>query len=133
LDGTARELLADAERQDDGAGGDAVVFLRELLAQGPQAAKDIYRDAEAAGYSRDAMKRAKARIGAEAVKQSMSGGWVWILPEPEGSKTSLEGREESGQRSVLPSHSSANSPLPSEASTAVPPLLYEQQAGKVYF
>jgi len=93
IHGTARELLAEAEQHDDNHGSDAVSFLRNLLAYGACAAKDIYREAESAGYSRDTMKRAKSRIGVEAVKQGMQGGWVWRLPNSEGCKEGAEGCE----------------------------------------
>ncbi len=86
MEGAARELLAEAENRDDGEGGDAVSFLRELLAEGMKPAKDVYREAEEAGFSKDSMKRAKSRLGVETVKQGMSGGWMWKLPRPEGSR-----------------------------------------------
>lgn len=115
LEGTARELLADAEQQDDEQGQDAAGFLRELLNYGARSAKDIYRDANAAGFSPDAMKRAKRRIRAKAIKQGMSGGWVWRLPMSEESAEGSEGSEGSAQiypHSSLPSgdetHSSGN-------------------------
>ena len=109
LEGTARELLAEAESEDD-AHGDAASFLRALLASGSMAAKEIYRESESAGYSRDAMKRAKRRIGAEAVKVGMAGGWCWRLPDCEGSR---EGSEGSAQNRPLPSHPSGPDPLSS--------------------
>ena len=118
LEGTARELLADAEQQGDDAGQDAAGFLRELLGYGPRPVKDIYRDAEAAGFSRDAMKRAKRRIGAEAAKQGMVGGWTWCLPAKEGSgerSEGCEGSEGSAQIYPPPSHPSGEEAPPSEA------------------
>jgi hypothetical protein len=105
--GTARELLTEAEQKDDDHGNDAASFLRDLLAYGPVAAKDIYKEAESAGYSRDTMKRAKSRIGVKAVKQGMQGGWVWRLLSTESSKESVEGSEGSTQTSPPPSLSSA--------------------------
>jgi putative DNA primase/helicase len=113
IHGTARELLAEAEQRDDDHGSDAASFLRDLLACGAVAAKDIYKEAESAGYSRDTMKRAKSRIGVEAVKQGMQGGWVWRLPNTEGSKESAEGREGSTRIYPLSSLPSEESPLPS--------------------
>lgn len=107
IHGTARELLTEAEQKDDDHGNDAAGFLRDLLAYGPVAAKDIYKEAESAGYSRDTMKRAKSRIGVKAVKQGMQGGWVWRLLSTECSKESVEGSEGSTQTSPPPSLSSA--------------------------
>jgi putative DNA primase/helicase len=117
--GTARELLAEAEQHDDDHGSDAASFLRDLLAYGACAAKDIYKEAESAGYSRDTMKRAKSRIGVKAVKQGMQGGWVWQLPHIEGSRASTEGCEESTQIDPLPSLPSADMPPPSGAEMEV--------------
>lgn len=109
LEGTARELLAEAEARHDDDAGDPAGFLRELLRNGPRAAKDIYREAESAGFSRDAMKRAKRRIGAHAVKLGMADGWVWKLPE--GSEDHHEG---CGQEYPPPSLPSEGEPLPSD-------------------
>ena len=117
IHGTARELLAEAEQRDDDHGSDAASFLRDLLAYGACAAKDIYREAENAGYSRDTMKRAKSRIGVEAVKQGMQGGWVWRLPNTEGGKEGVEGCEGSTQFYPLPSLPSLPSGMEREGHT----------------
>lgn len=114
IHGTARELLAEAEQRDDEHGSDAASFLRDLLAYGPCSAKDVYKEAESAGYSRDTMKRAKSRIGVEAIKQGMAGGWVWRLPV---AQDRAEGSEGSTQTCPLPSHSSEREVLPSCVAT----------------
>jgi putative DNA primase/helicase len=105
VEGTARELMAVAEQATDEpvADADAADFLRGLLADGPRAAKSIYADAEGGGYSKDAMKRAKNRVGASARKQGMAGGWMWHLPEERS-----EGREGSTLERPHSSHSSAH-------------------------
>lgn len=108
LEGTARELLAHAERQEDETTVDSAGFLRELLAYGPRPAADIYRDAEAAGLSKDMMKRAKRRIGVEALKQGMAGGWVWQLTKGPETPKSAEGCE---QQNALPSTPSTKIPV----------------------
>ncbi len=52
--------------------------VRDLLCQ---AEAD---DAEAGGYSRDQIKRAKRRLSVQTAKTGMEGGWVWRLPpEPQ--------------------------------------------------
>jgi hypothetical protein len=98
IEGTARAVLAEAEAHDDGAGQDAAGFLRELLLAGEHSAKDVFREAGAAGYSRDAMHRAKRKIGATAAKRGMLGGWVWRLAESGGRRPAedREGREDGG-------------------------------------
>ena len=68
IQGTARELLAEAEQRDDDHGSDAGSFLRDLLAYGPRTAKEIKSEAANAGYSMDAMHRAKRKIGPKQAK-----------------------------------------------------------------
>lgn len=82
LEGSARDLLGQAEADDAEAEErrDVDSFLEDLLFCGEQTAKVIYRDAEAAGYSRDQIKRAKRRLGVQTTKTAMEGGWVWRLP-----------------------------------------------------
>lgn len=104
LEGTARELLADAERPEDESTDDATSFLREFLKGGPRSANDIYRAAKEVGISKDAVKRVK---GIKKAKRGMHGGWFWELPNAEGWKDTPEGSEESTQIDLLPSLSSA--------------------------
>jgi len=110
IQGTARELLAEAEQQDE-HGSDAASFLRDLLAYGPRSAKEIKSEAANAGYSMDAMHRAKRKIGAETGKSSMAGGWLWRLPSPEDP---AEGCEGGAQNCPPSSPSSEGMPPPSE-------------------
>ena len=109
IQGTARELLAEAEQQDE-HGGDTASFLRDLLAYGPRSAKEIRNEAANAGYSMDAMHRAKRKIGAETGKSSMAGGWLWRLPSPEDR---AEGCEGGAQNCPPSSPSSEGMPPPS--------------------
>jgi len=110
IQGTARELLAEAEQHDDGHGSDAGSFLRDLLAYGPRTAKEIKSEAANAGYSMDAMHRAKRKIGAEAGKSSMTGGWIWRMPVAEDR---AEGCEGGAQNCPPSSPSSEQLPPPS--------------------
>jgi hypothetical protein len=93
VEGSARELLAEVEPESE-QGSDAAGFLRDLLLGGSRTAKEVFAEAQNAGYSRDAMHRAKRKIGAEAVKLGMHQGWVWRLSYTEGS---VEGREGGAQ------------------------------------
>jgi putative DNA primase/helicase len=110
LDGTARELLGRAEAQGDpderGALEDAKGFLRAVLADGPLSAKQIKREADEAGHSQITLKRAKAALGVEAIKDGFRAGWTWALP-PKGIAT-VEGDHDSGVRDLAP----ADDPLP---------------------
>ena len=107
LEGSARELLADAEHREDShdAAMDASGFLREFLEHGPRAAKEIFAEASSAGFSKDAMHRAKRKIGAVAMKQGMAGGWAWRLPRAEGGVEDCEGSKQICSPSSPPSES----------------------------
>jgi hypothetical protein len=52
-------------------------WLRDLITDSACNSRDIYRTAKAAGYSRDAMKRAKRSIGVVVTKQGKD--WFWCL------------------------------------------------------
>lgn len=84
VEGAARELLATADASgDDGEGGtlaDAKRFLAGLLSDGPMRAKDVFRDADGAGYSKRSIQRAADKIRIDRRKDGMRGGWVWTLP-----------------------------------------------------
>lgn len=93
LEGSARELLAEAEASTDGDedARDVARFLRGVLANGPVRAPTVFKEATGAGYSRDQVQRAARRIGVERRKAGMSGGWLWALPVPEGGAEGGEG------------------------------------------
>jgi hypothetical protein len=93
VEGSARDLLSEPKQEGEDV-EDAASFLRHLLVHGPRPAKDIYREAESAGYSRDQMKRSKRRLEVAAVKTGMDGGWLWRLPCTEGSAEGVEGSAE---------------------------------------
>lgn len=83
LDGTARELLADAEAdpsasEETSALADAIEFLASELRDGPKPAKAIFREARDAGHSERTIKRAKSELRAESRKEKA--GWLWALP-----------------------------------------------------
>jgi putative DNA primase/helicase len=108
VDGPAREILANAEQiePDDGAGGNAKEFLLYLLATGSMPATTVFRDAEAHGYSKRQMQRARAAIGARVEKQGMRGGWEWSLAKV---PTGHEDTEDTAQNYAAPSAPSADS------------------------
>jgi putative DNA primase/helicase len=84
MEGTARDLLANAETTDDPADraaiDEAMDFLRAELEDGPMPAKDVQNGAKAAGHSEATLRRAKRRLGVRADKVAMRGGWSWSLP-----------------------------------------------------
>jgi putative DNA primase/helicase len=81
LTGTARDLLkveepdAEADRRSE-----AVEFLADLLASGPQRVADIRKAAEANGHAWRTLERAKRELGVKAAKSDMRTGWTWELP-----------------------------------------------------
>src|SRR5262249_44746350 len=81
VEGTARELLKEAEADDEGDCGSPRQFLAHLLANGPRKADEVFRDAEAHGYNKRQMQRARVRLGVRTEKDGMRGGWLWVLPE----------------------------------------------------
>ena len=117
LQGTARELLADAEAEpenDDGtttAGVDG--FLRGLLADGPLPAKTIKADADGAGYAWSTIQMSATRLGVERRKEGMKGGWVWALGDSSQPRRRNEGAEDAPQETLAPSAPSGDSVAPS--------------------
>lgn len=91
---SAADLLSHRDPDDDR--DSAARWLSTLLqsAGGQLTAVEVYRAADAAGYSKDQAKRAKRRLHVEATKDGMSGGWLWVLPA-EGSTEGSEGRRDS--------------------------------------
>jgi putative DNA primase/helicase len=81
IEGTARELLREAEADDEGDGSNPRQFLEKLLSDGPVPAAQIFGDAEAHGYSKRQMQRACKRLGIKPEKIGVSGGWRWAMPE----------------------------------------------------
>lgn len=75
---SADELLAAS--QGDGMETTAEDFLRELLADGPMAARDVMTVIRDNGYSPKCIRRAFEYIGGKPRKGDFKGGWVWELP-----------------------------------------------------
>lgn len=89
---TASQILAvGGEDEQSGALGDAIDFLRDLLADGPVAAKEALRQAREAGVAERTLRRAQKVLKTTASKQGAPDSdvqrWVWTLPE--------DGQEES--------------------------------------
>jgi len=79
---TANEALA-AEMGGASAkpSEEAESFLRELLADGPVAAKQVKADADSVGLAWATVRRAKDRLGIKPHKAGMDAGWLWSLPK----------------------------------------------------
>ncbi|NUZ06746.1 AAA family ATPase [Piscinibacter koreensis] len=89
VEGSARELLAEAEAEDEpherNEREEACDFLRDLLAAGPVAAKQVQAEARDAGVSTATLRRAQLELEIKPYKDGVPGGrggWFWSLPDP---------------------------------------------------
>ncbi len=60
---------------------EAADWLRDFLRDGPQLAKDVFRESKEAGFSKRTIERAKSQAGVVSHKAEFGGGWVWALPQ----------------------------------------------------
>jgi len=84
VEGSARELLAAADSNDEDGGSaleEAKTFLQSELSLGPVAVKSIMDESRKAGISERTLKRAKAALKVKAEKGGFDKGWQWVLPE----------------------------------------------------
>lgn len=80
IEGTAREILAEAETfadDDGGSQGVAKRFLRDFLADGAKTVAEVKTACEAHGIRWRTVERAKSALGVEAVKAGFGKGWKW--------------------------------------------------------
>lgn len=117
LDGTAREMLAEAEAdnysEDGSSAGSVDAFLRALLIAGPVTAKSIKADADGAGYAWRTVQRAAERLGVDRRKEGVRGGWVWALQPYADCRTRREGAEGAVPQGAARSASSGPAVAPS--------------------
>lgn len=83
LQGTAREVLADAEADagdsGDGGPGDCADWLREFLAGGAVPAREVRRCADEAGYAWRTVQRAMRKAGADSRRGGFGKPAEWFL------------------------------------------------------
>ncbi len=87
VDGVSADDLAmppvPADKSEDTAVERAMAALRELLADGPVAAKVAAADVrEMTGCSAMTVRRAREQLGVQAVRVAV--GWAWTLPGAQG-------------------------------------------------
>jgi RecA-family ATPase len=91
----AADLLA-AQSNDDDDTSDAKTVLAAILSDGPKSVKTVLAEGAEAGLTKDQLKRAKRKLGADSIKVGKPGDpeseWQWSLPrreheESEGSGT----------------------------------------------
>jgi len=84
IEGSARELLNDAESNDKGTAiEDCMKFLSDLLKDGAMFSNEVFQDCEANGYSKATVNRAKEKLGIKPTKAKGTayGSWEWTLPK----------------------------------------------------
>lgn len=86
--GDAVSMTADSVLQPEAAEErsermEATDWLREQLSGGPISAKQLKKDANAAGLSWITVRRAQGLLGIKPAKDGFEGGWSWNLPTPE--------------------------------------------------
>jgi hypothetical protein len=93
VDVTADEALAAAAPSKDRQSS-AVVFLQDMLTNGPVPVETIRKRASIRGFGWDQIKRAKVKMGVVSYKPGMNEGWMWALPQdvPKG----MDDAEEQG-------------------------------------
>jgi len=79
VDVSADEALAAMPGKKDRSG--AVMFLMDMLSNGPVPKTLIDELAAARGLSEDQLRKAKTKMGVEAFKEKFDGGWLWWLPQ----------------------------------------------------
>jgi hypothetical protein len=82
VDITADQAVAAAAPSKSKDRSGPVVFLLNVLANGPVPRKIIEERAAACGFSKDQLDRAKRKIGGVAFKEATANGqWCWCLPQ----------------------------------------------------
>ncbi|MEP6601374.1 MAG: AAA family ATPase, partial [Nitrospirota bacterium] len=109
IDGTARELLAEAEADGQQGGSQPTPrdFLARLLQNGPKLAKNVFDEANAYGYNQRQMQNAASSLGVDRNKLGMGDGWEWHLSPK--IPNAAEDTEDTEQNCVAPSVSSEGS------------------------
>ena len=83
LQGSARELLADAEADpeadDQGGSQDAADWLRDLLKDGPVSAREVKRCGDEAGHAWRTLQRTMRRAGADSRRTGFGQPGEWFL------------------------------------------------------
>jgi putative DNA primase/helicase len=78
--GSARELLAEAEAEDDdGEKADAAAFLRELLSGGALPVSEVKRQANDAGHAWRTVQRAMRKAGVDSRRGGFGKPAQWFL------------------------------------------------------
>jgi hypothetical protein len=95
VDLTAADLLqGEASPEEQGANDDALEWLREALANGPQEAGPLQQRFEReTGHNRRTLRRAFKSLGGRSYKDDFSAGWKWALDEGDTTPTKGTGTQ----------------------------------------
>jgi hypothetical protein len=82
---------------------EAIVWLREMLADGPLSASEVLTQAERMGFKRGTLQRAKECLKIQSNKVGFKKGWYWSLPSTveDPSKMSIQLETESSAKNRL--------------------------------
>jgi len=123
------DILARPGLDDPDERRDAASWLRSYLTDngGEAEAVDIFKAADRVGFSKDILKRAKARAGVASRKDGMDAGWMWVLnpdnPSPDFAEGSAKGAKRARSQTPhpsLPSRSLLDSRRPEQAPVPAP-------------
>jgi hypothetical protein len=119
---------ADDEEPDTSALDAAAEFLLRTLGNGPVPQAAVVADANASGISTATLRRAKAKLGVEAVKRGMDGGWFWALPvrEPPPRDPASAGDAQPEEEPWEQDHHKALQRIPIEPPADVPAPRWER-------
>ncbi|MDQ3919586.1 MAG: AAA family ATPase [Acidobacteriota bacterium] len=137
-----RILSLPSDEQGRGEQAEAADFLRQVLAEGPRAAKEIKAEAHQVGLSEQMLRTARMRLGVRTRKEGGSFGkvgqrWVWYLPGAEDAAEGVaedvaEGAEdvgESGEQHLQPNGADKGTYGNGLAEDVATPLLQHLQGG----
>jgi len=97
-----------------------MAFLRDVLADGPLAATEVFQRGKDEGHAEKTIKRAKGSLGVRSVKAT--GRWVWEIPPQDPGPLAPPCPGPLGLLGPLPGNKVANCWPPSSESDPLGPL-----------
>lgn len=118
VEGTARELLAEAEADLDDEGRDAAGFLSNLVAPGAMQVKEVKRHADEAGFAWRSVQRAMKRAGVESRRGGFGQPATWALTGSRATVAPVTPDSENGANGANGRSSARMDPPPSSLTEA---------------
>jgi len=92
IEGSAYELLAEAETEEEGGGVKGCIkFLSELLSKGEIKSSEALIEIKEAGFSAATFRRAKSKMGVKVQKRGIGSQSYWVINLPKELKDSQRG------------------------------------------